>query len=644
MRLEGPVVGRIGRGRGAGLAGPLIALAVPVRRPDVEQGVVAGVPVELGVYDVEVGVEQAVRALVVVVLAELVPGLEAEMLADLPFDVEVAFVGDLGRLVELTQPGEVAQRLGLHEGVELGGQAVAVDRPVGPLVGGAQGEGAGEAAVEARPEDVLVRTRHFTELAIDALLVVRERERAGVEDVPVELGADVVVLVGVGHRDAGVGGEGGGVEDHVAGELDAVGLVVVVVVAIAELQAQAVAEGRADVARDVEHVGLLAGVLLRQVRRVAGVELGAVLVGADDARVDGEGEQLVVLRHLGVVHVTVRPPVAAELDAAGEVGGPGVVVRRQVLDAPRLGAGWRAQRVVPDQGADVVLELRIAVAEPQAAGMADPLAADRRVVGLVVDRLGDLVGEGEAEGRAPGLEPGAVFVLVVEGPAQAAALAEVEPNPAAVPLQSEVDARRDGEQRGENRARRRRALGRDRGLDRALRGVGDLVHAGMGPRVEGVRVVAEAMLDLVVVEQHAPGAGEPVLERVARVVAAAVEDRQIERAVAVLALAEQVEEGNPEAAAEVAVLLELGVVTVGTVGKSLQDHRVEREREGRLLVFRREGGNVHDQEAGQAKPEFPDAVEPKSSSHGVSFLSDPAAGSRGDCCRGSRCGSSGSRG
>ena len=59
-------------------------------------------------------------------------------------------------------------------------------------------------------------------------------------------------------------------------------LVVVVVVAVAEGQVEAVAEAGAEVGGEVEHFDLAVGGARRQVGRVGGVEGRAVVVDADD--------------------------------------------------------------------------------------------------------------------------------------------------------------------------------------------------------------------------------------------------------------------------------------------------------------------------------------------------------------------------
>ena len=72
---------------------------------------------------------------------------------------------------------------------------------------------------------------------------------------------------------------------HVAGELDLLRGVVVIVVLVVERQVPALAEGGAELGAEVGDVHLAVGGAHRQVRGVGGVERRVVEVDADDRRV-----------------------------------------------------------------------------------------------------------------------------------------------------------------------------------------------------------------------------------------------------------------------------------------------------------------------------------------------------------------------
>src|SRR6185312_15590829 len=219
--LEGrrPVVQRVDRGRGAGLAALELVLTVGVVGEEVEVDLL---PWRVGNLRVElqgVVVGKTELGLVVVLVALVGPELEAPGVAGSELGQQVEGVVLAGRLVVLAHAGQVGGDLRLEER-EIGGcRVVGADAAVSVLVAAVQGEAFGGVGVEVELQDVLVGRLDLAPRTVPALTVVVERQAGGGGEIPTELGTGVLLLVGVWESDA-ADRFPYGVEANVAGKLD----------------------------------------------------------------------------------------------------------------------------------------------------------------------------------------------------------------------------------------------------------------------------------------------------------------------------------------------------------------------------------------------------------------------------------------
>src|SRR5690606_19210409 len=145
---------------------------------------------------------------------------------------------------------------------------------------------------------------------------------------------------------------------------------------------------------------------------------------------------------------------------------------------------------------------------------------------------------------------------------QAVEATQVDGGTEAIPAQAEVDAVSLVQQRLDQGPQQRRVDVGEGGLQPFLQSllqrVGNRPLARARPIPQDQGVVAEAVLDLVVVELDAEAVPDAVAQAEAGIVAPDVLTGDREVAVAVCGFTEDAELGDAEAAAEIPVLFELG--------------------------------------------------------------------------------------
>ena len=620
-----PIGPRVGRRRGRRLPGVLetFPFGLVDEREEVQIGARGVVDFGIPLEDF-VGCE-AELAFVVFLVARAdahrkLQGIDREKLQ--LSGVVVVFAG---RLREFAQTRQVVDAFRMGEAVLLRfGQVFTIDGTVGPLPAGAEREHPGRFAVEAHLHDVFVRAFGFAVLPIPAAQLVGERQPIGLVDIPGQLAAEVLLAVGIRHRDA-ADVFPHALETDITRDFNPRAVVFVVVVGVPEGERPVLAE--IPTRRGIDHgeVDLAVGCGLRQIRRIGGVEPGAAFGQTDDGGVQRVGQKLIVLPHLGEGQVAVHPPGSSFAVTAGK-NRAGFVVRcergktanRAVdggggrrLIGVRVRAVGDAEGVIPIHRQQIVFEHRVPNTGDDPVVFPAPVGGELEIAGGVTDRFRHFGDVAKTKTGTVGPMARPFFVAVFETPAGFTQAADIDLHAGTIPLQTDVDFLSHRQQRRHEVIEvgkiDRSASGPARGqvlLQSGLHRVGDLEHPRPRFRPQEGGVVAEVVRDQVVVELDLIPAVDAIPEGIPRVVAPAVFDTEIDPALTVAGGADQFQIGHPEPLFEIPVFLEFRRVVVEADIEPLHRHLLERKVEVALFTGHgRQGKHGEEQRDGEERPQ-----------------------------------------